>query len=97
VIGAEGLTKLLAIQAPDSGIVSVYLTVPLDPAQRRRMPARLDDLLAQAEHSSGDGQLWARVRRCEFPVIRQAVSEHAHEWLGHSVAIFGCKDSASWK
>jgi Bacterial archaeo-eukaryotic release factor family 10 len=54
------------------------------------MPARLDDLLAQAEHSSGDGPLWARVRRSEFPVIRQAVSEHAHEWLGHSVAIFGC-------
>ena len=90
MIDAEGLTKLLAIQAPDPGIVSVYLTVPLDPTQRRGMPTRLDDLLAQVENSSGDGMSWARARRSELPVIRQAVSAHAHEWLGHSVAIFGC-------
>lgn len=89
MIGAEGLTKLLTIQAPDPGIVSVYLSVPLDPAQRRGMSARLDDLLAQADQPAGDGESLARARRSELPVIRQAVSAHAHEWLGRSVAIFG--------
>jgi hypothetical protein len=90
VIGAEGLTKLLTIQAPDSGIVSVYLSVPLDPAQRRGMPARPDDLLSQADQSAWDGEWLARARRSELPVIREAVGAHAHEWPGNSVAIFSC-------
>jgi hypothetical protein len=54
------------------------------------MPARLDDLLAQADQPAWDGESLARARRSELPVIRQAVSAHAQEWLGHSVAIFGC-------
>ena len=90
MIDAESLAKLLTIQAPDPRIVSVYLSVPLDPAQRRGMQARLDDLLAQADYPAGDGESWARARRSELPAIREAVSAHAHEWLGHSVAIFGC-------
>jgi release factor family 10 len=90
VIDADTITRLLAIEAPDREIVSVYLTVPLDPAQRRGMPARLDEMLSQNDHLSGDGEAWARARRSELPPIRQAVSTRAHEWLGHSVAIFGC-------
>lgn len=69
VIDTEGLTKLLTIQAPDPGIVSVYLTVPLDPAQRRGMQARLDDVLGQVDISSGDGDSWARAQRSEVPVV----------------------------
>jgi peptide subunit release factor 1 (eRF1) len=90
VIDAAGVTRLLGIRAPDQRIVSVYLTVPLDPAQRRGVPAHLDEMLAQGHGVSDDGEAWARVRRSELPVIRREVSTHAHEWLGHSVAIFAC-------
>lgn len=86
MIDTDSVAKLLAIQAPEPGIVSIYLTVPLDPAQRRGMHARLDDVLAQ----SADSQTWARARRAELPAIREAVTIGAPAWLGHSVAIFGC-------
>jgi peptide subunit release factor 1 (eRF1) len=88
VIDAAGVTRLLGLRAPDHRIVSVYLTVPLDPAQRRGMPAHLDEVLAQGHNASDDGAAWASARRSELPAIRREVGTHAHEWLGHSVAIF---------
>jgi peptide chain release factor subunit 1 len=90
VIDAAGVTRLLGIRSPDHRIVSVYLTVPLDPAQRRGVPAHLDEVLAHGHEVCDDGAAWASVRRSELPVIRRVVSTHAHEWLGHSVAIFAC-------
>ena len=90
MIGAADVTRLLGIRARDRGIISVYLTVPLDPAQRRGMPAHLEDVLAQGSRSGGDEQAWIRARRSDVPAIRREVSAHAHEWRGRSVAIFGC-------
>jgi hypothetical protein len=95
MIDAAGVTRLLGIRARDRGIVSVYLTVPLDPAQRRGMPAHLDDILAQSMGAGGGTQAWARARRAELPAIRREVSEHANEWRGRSVAIFGY-DALRW-
>jgi hypothetical protein len=89
MIDAAGVARLLGIRARDRGIVSVYLTVPLDPAQRRGMPAHLDDVLAQSARFGGDAQAWTRARRAEMPAIRREVNAHAHEWRGQSVAIFG--------
>jgi hypothetical protein len=89
MIDAAGVTRLLGLRARDRGIVSVYLTVPLDPAQRRGMPAHLDDVLAQSIRSGGDEKAWAAARRSEMPAIRRELSAHAHEWRGRSVAIFG--------
>lgn len=92
MIDAEDVTKLLGVHAPGSCVVSVYLDVPLDPAKRRGIPARLDDLLASAWHEPGNGEIAARARRQELPPIRDAVDLHAPEWLGHTVAIFACQD-----
>jgi hypothetical protein len=92
MIDTEDVTKLLGVQAPGSSVVSVYLDVPLDPAARRGIPARLDELLATAQHSPADGEAAARARKSELPAIRDAVSLHAPEWLGHTVAIFSCRD-----
>lgn len=91
MIDADGVTKLLGIHAPRSSVVSVYLTVPLDPAARRGIPARLDDLLASAQHDPGDGEAVTRARRQELPAIRDAVALHSPEWLGHTVAVFSCR------
>jgi peptide subunit release factor 1 (eRF1) len=90
VIDAAGVRRLLRIRAPDPRIVSVYVTVPLDPAQRRGLPAHLDEVLARGNSVSDDGDAWASARRSELPAIRQELSTHAHEWLGRSVAIFAC-------
>ncbi len=89
MIDAAVVARLLGIRARDRGIVSVYLTVPLDPAQRRAMPAHVADVLAQSLGAGGDAQAWVRARRSEMPAIRREVSAHAHEWRGQSVAIFG--------
>lgn len=87
MIDTAGVTRLLELRAPAHGIVSVYLTVPLDPAQRRGLPAHLEDVLAQANAGGGNGD-GHRERRPELPVIREEIASHAHQWLGHSVAIF---------
>lgn len=92
MIEAEAVTKLLGIHAPDASVVSVYLNVPLDPAARRGVPVRLDELLASAQHNPGDGAAAAKARRAELPTIRDMVTLHAPEWLGHTVAVFACHD-----
>jgi peptide chain release factor subunit 1 len=92
VIGTEGVARLLAMTAPGHGIVSVYLTVPLDPAQRRGMTAQLDDLLAAGHQHDGTAEAWTRARQREAPAIRRLLTEHTHEWPGRSVAIFACTE-----
>jgi peptide subunit release factor 1 (eRF1) len=86
---AAVVTRLLGIRARDRGIVSVYLTVSRDPAQRRGMTAHLDDVLGQSMRAGGDAQAWDIAQRSEIPAIRHEVRAHAHEWAGRSVAIFG--------
>lgn len=88
MIDAAGMARLLGLSAPAHGIVSVYLTVPLDPAQRRALPAHLEDVLAHANTPGSDGSAGHRDRRPEVPAIREEIARHAHQWLGHSVAIF---------
>jgi peptide chain release factor subunit 1 len=92
MIDTDGVTKLLGMHTPGASVVSVYLSVPLDPAARRGIPAHLDELLASAQHGPGDGEAIARARRSEFPAIREAVTVHSPEWLGHTVAIFASND-----
>src|SRR5437763_9939574 len=87
-ISPAEITRLLRTHAPGPSVVSVYLTVPLDPAERRGIPARLDDLMRAAGHGPAAGEALARARRSQLPVIKNAVSARAGDWLGHSVAIF---------
>lgn len=90
MIDTAGVTRLLGLHARDRGIVSVYLNVPVDPAQRRGLLAHLDDVVAQNIGSGGNADAWTAARRWELPAIHREVSTRAHEWRGQSVAIFGC-------
>jgi peptide subunit release factor 1 (eRF1) len=92
MIDADRVTKLLTTHVPGSLVVSVYLTVPIEPAGRRGIPARLDDLLAAAQIGPGDGQMLERATRSELPVIRDTLAAHALEWLGHTVAVFSSRE-----
>jgi peptide chain release factor subunit 1 len=90
VITAADVARLLGMRTPDHRIISVYLTVPLGPGQRRVLAAHLDDVLAAAGQRDGSGEAWVRARRAEIPAIRQLLATRAPEWLGQSVAIFAC-------
>lgn len=92
MIDTAGVTRLLGLRTPAHGIVSVYLTVPLDPAQRRSLPAHLEDVLTQASAPGGNGDGRLRGRRPETPAIREEIASHAHQWLGRSVAIFASNE-----
>ncbi|HEV2375400.1 MAG TPA: hypothetical protein VGS19_24970 [Streptosporangiaceae bacterium] len=90
MIDAAGVLRLIKVRSPEPRVVSVYVTVPLDPAQRKGMPAHLDNMLTPGAAPNGEAQAWAIALRSDVPRIRNEVSAHASEWLGHSVAIFAC-------
>lgn len=83
--------KLARAHAPEPTVLSLYLTVPLDPAELRGLPARAGDLIAAAAGgpaSGGSGQ----VRDSDRSAVREKVAAHGRDWLGHTVAIFACAD-----
>jgi hypothetical protein len=78
--------KLRSIRAPEESVVSLYVTVPRDPAGLRELSAQVGDLIKAADGTAnplaaGDEQL-----------ARDAVVSHAREWLGHTLAVFVCSD-----
>jgi hypothetical protein len=83
--------KLGGVHAPEPAVLSLYLTVPLDPAELRGLPARAGELIATAAGGpagGGSGQL----RDSDRSAVREKVAAHDRDWLGHSVAIFACAD-----
>jgi Bacterial archaeo-eukaryotic release factor family 10 len=87
VITHAELDKLRCILAPHESVLSLYLEVPRDPASLRELPARAHDLITAA----ADG-----TDACLSPEDEEAacglVRAHAREWLGHTVAIFVCRE-----
>ena len=88
--------KLLLIRAAEPRVLSLFLTVPLDPAALRGLPARADGLLAaagqQSPHSQQGQVVPDRVLAADRQAVRELLEEHARDWLGHTVAIFICGD-----
>jgi Bacterial archaeo-eukaryotic release factor family 10 len=83
MIGPADVEKLRAICAPEPAVLSLYLPVPLDPAELRELPARADDLIASA---TAGGPLPGADR----DALDELVAARGREWLGHTVAIFVC-------
>jgi peptide chain release factor subunit 1 len=99
VIDQTGITKLLQLCDPHRSILSVYLTVPVAPADEREVPAHLDDLLGPIEAAAGGQEgspgrpqkrAVAAARRTDAAAVRAAVAANAPGWQGRSVAIFAC-------
>jgi hypothetical protein len=91
--------KLRQLHDPHRSVLSVYLSVPLVPAQQREVPAHLEELLkplapaAVARAGSGGGppgRAAAAARHADIETVRANVAAHAPDWLGRSVAIFAC-------
>lgn len=85
MIGPADVEKLRAIRATEPAVLSLYLPVPLDPAELRGLPARAGDLVVSAAARAA-----AEVPGADRDAVRQLVAAHGREWLGHTVAIFAC-------
>ena len=83
--------KLARMHAPELTVLSLYLTVPVDPAELRGLPARTSGLMAAAADGSA-GEECGRLRDEDRGAVRAKVAAHGRDWLGHSVAIFACAD-----
>ena len=79
--------KLGAMRSGPASVLSLYLTVPRNPADLRGLPAGADDLIAAAESATGgDGHAMAEDRRA----VREKLQLSGRDWLGRTVAIFAC-------
>jgi peptide chain release factor subunit 1 len=85
MIGPADVEKLRAIRATQPAVLSLYLPVPLDPAELRELPARADDLIASAAASAG-----AQLPGTDRDALEHLIAARGREWLGHTVAIFTC-------
>lgn len=83
--------KLARMHAAEPAVLSLYLTVPVDPAELRGLPARVGDLMA-APAGGPAGEECGRLRDEDRDAVRAKVAAHGRDWLGHSVAIFACAD-----
>ena len=90
MISQADVEKLLCIQAADGLVLSVYLQVPVDPPALRGLPARVGELLAVAIGGT-ESPGAARAQAEDQPMVRRLMEVHARDWLGHTVAIFACR------
>ena len=83
------IEKLLSVRSADPTVLSLYVSVPLDPPALRGLPTRADDLLSAARSAAEDRDV-ALARDEDRLLARRMLELHAREWTGHTVAIFAC-------
>ncbi len=93
MISRTEVEKLLGFHATAPSVLSLYLSVPMDPAALRGLPARADELFALAARpgpggpgAGGPGAV--QVLADDRQQVRRLLERHARDWLGHTVAIF---------
>ena len=94
MISRAYVDKLLSMQAAGPSLLSLYLWIPLDPAELRELPARADELFALAARTApepGSGGL-VRVGPAERDTVRRLLTVKARDWVGHTVAIFAAAE-----
>lgn len=89
MIHEADVERLRAIRAPGPSVVSLYVWVPTGMPALLGLPARADELVAEAAagmEGSQPGGALAQARQ----IIRRLLEVHARQWLGHTVALFAC-------
>jgi len=89
LISRTDADKLRGLRSPDSAVLSLYLTVPVDLAEHRGLATRARELI-KAAAADVPGLAADRVREQDLEAVAQAVAVHSHDWLGHTTAIFAC-------
>ncbi len=77
--------KLGTVHAVEPSVLSLYLAVPLDPAQLRGLPARAGDLIASCNPAG-------LLRDTDRETVLSKVAALGRDWLGSTMAIFCCAD-----
>jgi hypothetical protein len=95
MISAQDVEKLRGMRAADNSVLSLYVPVPLDPAELRGLPALAADLADSAEAAAGNarpGQAGTacRVSAEDRDTVGNLLAAHSREWLGHTLALFAC-------
>jgi len=90
MITRTDVDKLLNVSAVGSSVLSLFLWVPLDPAELRGLPARADELFALAARNGADAPDVITVPDEDRRTVRTLLGSRARDWLGHTVAIFAC-------
>ncbi|MHB1594446.1 MAG: baeRF10 domain-containing protein [Streptosporangiaceae bacterium] len=89
MITPDEAARLRAARSEESGVVSVYLPVPLDLAEHRGLPTKARQLARSAAgEAAGRGGPPASDEDLEW--IYRTVEENSQEWLGHTIALFAC-------
>jgi hypothetical protein len=91
MVSQAEIEKLARVQAAEPVVLSLYLSVPRDPAELRELAVRAGGLIARAAGGPGDGRL-KRIRGADHGAVLSAAVAHGRDWLGHTVAIFACAD-----
>jgi hypothetical protein len=78
--------KLAAARTDHPGVLSLYLAVPLEPAELRGVQTRANDLIAGAESALGGGHVAAEDRTS----VLEKLENSERDWLGHTAAVFAC-------
>jgi hypothetical protein len=91
MITAAEVQRLRAVRAPRPSVLSLYLHVPAALPALRDLPARADDLLAEAAVSM-DRPDAVIARGEQRRTVRRLLEAHARAWLGQTIAIFAAGD-----
>lgn len=90
MITAQEIEKLRSIRAPQASVLSLFLPVPLDPAELRGLPALAGDLIDAAGAAASQPRTATRAAAADREAVLAVVEAGQREWLGHTVAIFAC-------
>jgi Bacterial archaeo-eukaryotic release factor family 10 len=91
VIGSA-LDRIRRHSDPSGALLSVFVTVPPDPAALRELPARLASVMATARMPEVDHATRRRARAALLRV-REAGTVRGRDWFGHSMAIVASADA----
>ncbi|RCV54678.1 baeRF10 domain-containing protein [Marinitenerispora sediminis] len=91
MITAQDIDRTIRFQGGGLPVVSVYLSVPVDPADRAALPTRLSALLHQIRPLTADESL-GREQRMSLRGDIEALEARASEemWTRGTVALFSC-------
>jgi len=89
MINAATAEWLRSRRSSEPAVVSVYLTVPVDVADHRGLPARARELIKSAAGREPRAH-GVKVSEADAEAIVTAVDQRSKEWLGHTVGLFAC-------
>ena len=92
MISRAEVDKLLDVRAAGPSLLSLYVQVPLDPAELRGLPAHAGELFALAARDGPGVPAAVRVGAADARAVLGLLASRARDWLGHTVAIFACAE-----